>query len=751
MGNPQETLKSQSKIYIKSAMSQRLKHFYEFSNFRIDLEERLLLHDGKVAPLTPKLFNTLLALVERNGKVVSKDELIKFVWPDTFVEEGNLTQNISMLRKLLGESPDKPQYIETVPRRGYRFVASVKEVEEEGLDPVIQEPPSAESVSEQTASLNVEPPAPKIMRGKQGAVFFRALLMVVIAGAAFGLRKLIGLNWQATSSTEMIVTRLTHTGKAARAAIAPDGKYVAHVIEESGKQSLWLRQVATSSEIQIVPPDNITYIGITFSPDGNYIYYVRGRQRDLREGSFGDRGDLFKTPTLGKAEKKLLADIDGHITFSPDGTQIAFVRQYPNRGKSALMVARADGSEERELATRKFPDNFLPGGPAWSPDGKIIACTTNNFTADTPYRGVVGINVADGTEEPIGSKHWYGATRRLAWLTDGSGILVIGAEYSRGLNQIWRLSYPGNEAQRVVNDLNDYADLSLTADSRTLAAVRADRLVNIWVAPHGDISRAKSITAGAGREDGIRGLAWTTDGRILYRSMAGNVPQIWIMGPDGAGGKQLSVDGPEHFDPAVSPDGRHIVWSSSPTGRRHIWRIDLDGGTPKQLTNGGNEWQPEYSPDGKWLVYAGMGFSLWKTPIDGGAPAQLTDGLSWRPAVSPDGKWIAFNRLDEASGQWQIAVIPFGGGPLYKIFDVPSSSLYRAIRWTPDGHGVAYPVTQGSVSNLWSQPLDGSPPNRLTDFEDQLIFDFAWSRDGKQIAFSRGVINSDVVLISNFR
>ncbi len=740
-------------------MSQRLKHFYEFSNFRIDPEKRLLLHDGKVAPLTPKLFDTLLALVERNGKVVSKDELIKFVWPNTFVEEGNLTQNISMLRKLLGESPDEPQYIETVPRRGYRFVASVKEVEEDSFKPIIHEqigePPGPGRVSEQTPSSSAELPSRRIERHKRSALLVLAPLAVVIAGAALGLSKLAGLNWPAATPTAplapMTISRLTHMGKATRAAISPDGKYVAHVIEESGKQSLWLRQVATSSEIQIVPPDEVAYIGITFSPDGDFIYSVRGRQRDLREGSFGERGVLFKTPTLGKAEKKLLADVDGHITLSPDGNWIAFVRQYPNRGKSALIVAKADGTEERELATRKFHDNFLPGGPAWSPDGKIIACATNNFTAETPYRGIVGISVKDGTEKPIGSKHWYGATRRLAWLTDGSGILVIGSEYSRGLNQIWRLSYPGNEAQRVVNDLNDYADLSLTADSRTLAAVRSDRLVNIWIAPDGDAGRAKSITAGAGREDGIRGLAWTPDGRILYRSMAGDSPQLWIMDADGAAGKQLTVDGPEHFDPAVSPDGRYIVWSSSPSGRRHILRMDMDGTNIKQLTSGSNEWQPEFSPDGKWLVYAAMGFSLWKTPADGGAPMQLTDGVSWRPAISPDGKWIAFNRLDEASGQWRIAVIPFGGGPPHKIFDAPSSSLYRAVRWTPDGRGVAYPVTQGSVSNLWSQPLDGGPARKLTDFKDQIIFDFAWSRDGKQIALSRGVINSDVVLISNFR
>jgi len=734
-------------------MAPQLKHFYDFSNFRIDPEQRVLLRDGKVVPLTPKVFDTLLSLVERRRQVVSKDELMKFVWPDTFVEEGNLTQNISMLRKLLGESPDEPQYIETVPRRGYRFVAQVQEVAEEGLELVIRGPSGSESVSEQKhrATSSTEPQSGKFGRHKLGALIALAALMVIIAGIDLGLYKLIRPNPPAAPFAATTVVRLTHAGKVPRAAISPDGKYIVHAIAEAGKQSLWLRQVATSSDVQIVPPAVVTYVGITFSPDGNFIYFVRGQQSDLREGSFGDRGILFKMPTLGKAEKKLLENVDGHTALSPDGNWLAFVRQYPNQGKSALMVARADGTEEKELATRKFPNNFLPGGPAWSPDGKIIACATNNFTSVRPYRGVVGIRVADGAEKPIGSKRWYGATRRLAWLTDGSGILVIGAEYSRGLNQIWRLSYPGDEAHKVVNDLNDYADLSLTADSGMLAAVWADRLVNIWVAPDGDAGRAKSITSGAGREDGIRGLTWTPDGRIIYRSMAGDAPQLWIMGADGTGGKQLSVDHSEHFDPAVSPDGRYVVWSSSAAGHRNLWRMDIDGGNPKQLTSGNNEWHPEYTPDGKWLVYVTMVYSLWKIPADDGAPVRLTDGLSWRPAISPDGKWVAFNRLDEVSSQWQIAVMRFEGGAPHKIFDAPSSSLFRAIRWTPDGRGVAYPVTSGGISNIWSQPLDGGPPRQLTAFKDQLIFDFAWSRDGKQLALSRGVVNSDVVLISNFR
>lgn len=710
-------------------MERPRKHFYEFSGFRIDPQERVLFREGKIVPLTPKVFDTLLALVEHRRNTVSREELLKFVWPDSFVEEGNLTQNISMLRKLLGENAEEPHFIETVPRRGYRFVASVNEVDEEE--------PAA--------------PAPIIPIERRLPVEYMAggILILLVAGG-LGIYRIFRPR-VLSAPRALAVTRLTYAGKSTRIAISPDGRYAVEAVAEGSKQSLWLRQVAAPSEIQIVPPAEVSYLSITFSSDGNYLYFVKGLPGGPGEGSFSDRGTLYKMPVLGKDEKKLIENVDGHIALSPNGDRLAFVRQYPKQGRSVLHLAGADGTGERELAVRSFPDNYLPGGPAWSPDGKTIACATNNFSADIPYRGIVGIDVATGKERPIGTKHWYGATKRLAWLADGSGLLVLGAEYSRGLNQIWLLSAAGNESRRLVNDLNDYADMSLTADAKIMATVRSDRMVNLWVAPAEDASRAQKITAGTGREDGVRGLTWTPDGRIIFRSMVGDAPHLWIVNRDGTGARQLTADGGEHFDPAVSPDGKSIVWSSSAAGRRNLWRMGLDGTNPEGLSNGSNEWHPDFSPDGKWLVIVTTVHSLAKLPATGGPLARLTNGLSWRPAISPDGKWIAYNRLDEPSGQWQIGVIPFEGEAPPRIFNAPSPSIFRALRWTPDGRGIAYPVTTGNVSNLWMQPLDGGPPRRWTAFNDQTIFDFAWSRDGKQLVFSRGVINSDIVLLSNFK
>jgi Tol biopolymer transport system component/DNA-binding winged helix-turn-helix (wHTH) protein len=725
-------------------MSLQTKHIYEFGPFRLDAAEHLLLRDGEAVPLTPKAFDLLLALVERHGHLLEKDELLKLVWPDTFVEEANLSSNISLLRKALGDGENGDRYIETMPKRGYRFVAGVKEVAVERAEPIIQELPELQDVAEAKEPV-ADSAQGRLRKSKQSILLVLAIL--IVAGAGIGLYKLLGPRRPIAPIQAQEIRWLTQTGKATRAAISPDGKYVAYVLEDAGRQSLWLRHVATKSDTQIAPPAEANYRCITFSPDGNFIYYVRGKPRDPTGELLDISGVLYKTTILGKDEKKLTEKVHNSISLSPDGKLLAFVRPYPSEKRSALIVANIDGTGEKELATRQGLGAFAPyGGLAWSPDGKIIACSTMNTTP--MYRNVVGVRVADGVEIPITSHKWGGTITQVTWLPDGSGLLVVGVERFGLSRLIWRLSYPGDKVQKLTNDLSDYADLSLTADSGTLATVRSDRLINIWIAPGGDASRVKQLTSGAGRADGDKGLAWTPDGKIVYRSMVGAAPNVWIMEPDGTGNKQLSFNDPANFNPAVSPDGRHIVWSAGPI--RHIWRMDIDGGNPKQLTKGSGEWDPQYSPDGQWLVYRSASNVVWKMPADGGTPVQLTSKVSSYPSISPDGKLIAFNLLDETGVQCKIAVMPFEGGEPIKVFDIPGG-FFRPIGWTPDGRAVAYPVYRGGATNIWAQPLDGSQPKQLTDFRDGLIFNFAWSRDGKQLALSRGLINSDVVLISNFR
>ncbi len=164
------------------------------------------------------------------------------------------------------------------------------------------------------------------------------------------------------------LNRVTTTGTAGLAAISGDSRYVAHVSAKGGQQSLWLRQVATTSNVEIVPPAEVRYVGLTFSPDGNYIYYTTYARG-------GNLGLLYQIAVLGGGARLVVEDIDTDVSFSPDAKKFTFLRGYPDQNESAVIVANADGSDQRKLTTRKAPASFPLFSAAWSPDGKTILAT----------------------------------------------------------------------------------------------------------------------------------------------------------------------------------------------------------------------------------------------------------------------------------------------------------------------------------------------------------------------------------------
>jgi len=584
----------------------------------------------------------------------------------------------------------------------------------------------------------------EIKRRKKGLAIVLVVLVVAAFGLAFGLYKLrarkLPFNLQAGK-----MTRLTNSGKVGSATISPDGKYVAYsATDEAGQSSLWVKYVPTGSNVQIVPPvgAEVNFGQTVFSPDGNYLYYIRG-------GRVNAPGGLYQVPVLGGTSKKVLENVT-RISFSPDGKRFAFERRYVTEGEDAVMLVNADGSGAQKLATRKHPDYFLPGA-AWSPDGQTIACPIGGFTGGH-YRSVGVIQVSDGSQRLLTSHRWNDI-QRLAWLSDGSGVITTANEQQGDQYQIWRTSYPDGEAQRLTNDLSDYRNLSLTVDSSALVAVLYDTTSNIWVAPYGEWNNARQLTSS--KSNGGFGSTWTPDGKIIYDSRAGGNPDIWIVDADARNQKQLTDDIYTERSPCISPDGRHVVFDSSRSGTLQIWRIDIDGNKPKQLTPGAG-FNPHCSPDGKWVVYTTFGpggFSIWKVPLDGGEPVAVINRYALSPSVSPDSKLIACYYVDEKTRGTKIALFPFEGGEPLKLFDFSqyAGAGTPPVRWLPDGRALAYVSTQGGVSNIWLQPVDGGAPTQLTDFKTDLIFSFDLSRDGKQLALSRGTENRDVILISNLR
>ncbi|MCM3872506.1 MAG: DPP IV N-terminal domain-containing protein, partial [Pyrinomonadaceae bacterium] len=580
------------------------------------------------------------------------------------------------------------------------------------------------------ATSSVEYLVGEVKRHKAGAALVGVLLVFVLAGLSYSLYSFVGKDRSATKAAPFQttrITRLTSEGKAYDAAISPDGKYVVYVIDDDGRQSLWVRHVATGSDVQIIPHSKIEYLGINFSPDSNYIYYATNER--------SDEGVLYQVPVLGGTSRELLVNIRGPISFSPDGKHFAFVRV--GRGaESILMKANADGTGEQKLASRRFPNNFWRM-PAWSPDGKIIACPARSYSGGLHFE-VVGVRVEDGMEKLISQQKAGGSgIVFLAWLSDSSGLVMTGWDQSSASSQVWLVSYPGGEAHKITNDLNSYNGMSLTADSNTLVTVQSADISNIWTVPGGDPGRATQLTWGVGRYDGSEGVSWTPDGKIVFLSRARGTNNVWIMDRDGSNPKQLIVNDNLSENLSVSPDGRYIVFGSDRSGDLNIWRTDIDGGNPKQLTagDGGGKFLPSFSPDGKWVVYTVLskpGPTMWKVPIEGGDSVQVSDNSARSHAVSPDGKLIAGSSFDDqlTTNRFRMAVFPFEGGPPAKLFDVWLSPFSRlrsfesldTIRWTSDGRGLTYINTQGGVSNIWRQPLNGGEPVQLTNFTTGRIF-----------------------------
>jgi len=565
-----------------------------------------------------------------------------------------------------------------------------------------------------------------IQRHKVVALLVVVTLAIGLAGIVFGLYKFSGRNQSPGRFQTLSMTRLTTSGRARGAAISPDGKYVAYVRDDAGQRSLWLRQVGTTSDIQVASQTDAG--GLTFSPDGTHLYWINFF------------GELFRMPLLGGLKSLVLKGVNS-FTLSPDGSRLAFIRRDDSgHGESSVQVANIDGSGEQKLASRREPDGFN-GVMAWSPDGKVILCGIGNSNMS-----VVEVEVKSGAQRPVTSQRWN-EVKGLAWLSDGTGILMLASEKGSFAAQVWQVAHPGGEVRRITNDFVDYAGLSLSADSAMLVSVQEGIAAHLWLVTDIETGSGKQLLSRAGAYFGV---SWTPDGKMVYASDASGTWDVWARDPKGGDAKQLTVSASVNLLPSVSPDGRSIAFTSTRSGATNIWRMDIDGGNPKQLTKGSFDYSASWSPDGKWVVYVhedSATQTLWRVPAAGGDAVMLVEKHAANPIYSPDGKLIACSY-----GNGKVAIIPSEGGSPVKVFEMPTPFIIEpGFQWTPDGSALTYIDTRAQVSNVWFQPLDGGPPKKVTNFTSEEIFSFAWSRDGKQLALARGVETGEVVLIGDSR
>jgi len=618
-------------------------------------------------------------------------------------------------------------------------------------------PPSTGSVNQTTSS--AEYLVTGIKRHKLIAVIGLTVFAVIIAGIGISVYRYTNRKPASSIFQNVQLNRITTSGKANDANISPDGKYVVYTEDsDDGSSSVLVKQTATGNTLVIVPPAKVSHWGTVFSPDGNFVYYL---VNDLSS----EITSLYKVPSIGGTPKKIMSDVESPPAVSPDGTRIVFMRE-DKAIKFELVVARSDGTGERVIAKREGLEWFEDDGPAWSPDGKTVACVaavSSLSVGGSIEFSLLGFDAETGAARELSPKRWRGYAGRVIWMPDGNSLALIAAESDQDYHQVWRVTLPAGTASQITNDVlsRDNRTLGVTADGLTLITVTSQTLARLELVPaDGNTSRIARVSVSEANREGNWGFAWTPEGRIVFSSDEGGQEDLWIMNPDGTARRRLISDIYWDGDPAISPDGRYIVFSSNrPRGGTvpFLWRMDLDGSNLTQLTSG-EDTVPDISPDGRWVIFSSWvpgprgitGQGLWKVSIDGGAPVQLTDYNTQAAEYSPDGNWIVATVFDDqvTPKRWRNAIIPAAGGAPVKQFDRPNYA-YQYARWTRDGRYLSYVGNPAIPSNIWLQPVAGGEPRKLTDFKTDMIFRHAWSRDGKTLTVVRGNRTTDVVLMKD--
>ena len=594
---------------------------------------------------------------------------------------------------------------------------------------------------------------------KFGLAAFIVVGLVLLVAGGFGVYSFLSHS-RPTPFQNFTITQITNTGKAQQAAISPDGKYVLNVQNDNGRQSLWLRNVPTGSDTQIVPPAAAVYRSLIFSPDGNYVYF---RKAGISTES---EWDLYRTPVLGGTPQLILRDLDTGITFSPDGHRIAYARANdPEVGKYRLLSANSDGSDETILQIAVNGPGTLPRGLTWSPDGKRI--TYSVYTLGDVLSTIKSFDVAGKQVQPFASFKSE-LVFDLVWLPSGQWLLARydqkGPSYVR--SQLGMVSSAGGQIQPVTRDTNTYDTLTLSADGKTAATVQVRTTNSLALISSASLPAGISAQAFPQAQD-VQAVAWTADGKLLVS--------------DGQSVQRMNVDGEQRSTILNDPDSwiadmgrcgdRYIVlaWAfHGGTNQIHLWRTNADGSNPTQLTNGTVDRYPLCSPDGKWVYYNDVASPhLKRVPLEGGQ-AELVPagevpymyGLGGA-AISPDGKRLIFNadvNLPDSpqTALSKLALVSLDSGsqsaptllqPDLRIATGGGTGFTNAMNFTPDGKSVAYVIRDQGVDNIFVQPLDGSPGHPITNFTSQQIAEFQWSPDGKTLGVARAQNISDVVLL----
>jgi eukaryotic-like serine/threonine-protein kinase len=543
------------------------------------------------------------------------------------------------------------------------------------------------------------------------------------------------------------IERLTATGDTIDAVISPDGKHLAHIEAIGQAQALWVLDIESGQDTKIFDLPDFSSFGIRFSPDGGSIY-LTGRGKGLSNGR------LFVVARSGGTPRAVLSGIVTPVTFSPDGRQIAFLReQYPDQDSSALMIADADGGGERVVSTRRNPELFVPAfftGPSWSADGAVIVASTRNRAAERAR--LIAFDARSGAAREL-----YESDSDITftqWLPDGTGVLFVSrpfVNFAGTGGQVWVLPYPQGNVRRLTNDVLDYRKVTIAADGETLLAIGQEMESKTYLVPLDGTPPERIPTE---RYDGLQGIAQLPDRSLIVTTVIGGQLQLMRVSADGRSRTLLTRDGTNIF-PAVSRDGSRVAMVSTRDGQVGVWGMNVDGSEQRLLAHIPAASWLSFTPDGVHVICSSLANtvpSTWRVPFDGGQAVEIARHFS-RAVVSPDGKWLGGQYMPAGNTENTTsfaAIVPTdGGAPPRLLAPLQLATGSGVVAWAPDSSGMI--LSTRERFNLWFFSANGDAPKQLTNLRDEEFIRGALTADGRSVVGVRGTFHRDVYRIRGFK
>jgi Tol biopolymer transport system component len=540
----------------------------------------------------------------------------------------------------------------------------------------------------------------------------------------------------AFTSATIDVQALTLDGHAGDAAISPDGKFIAYLRVDGIKNSVWVKQIASNSDIEILPHvRGRFYCAPSVTPDGNYVDVISAEPQWQTA--------VYRLPFLGGTPRVLLRGITSGIGWSPDGRHLAFVRVTVDGSATSLVIADPDGANERVVASRRPPDMFVnifysgqpPNRPSWSLDGRTIGLVGASMDAARLDAGeLIEIDVQSGVERQVrrlGIRTWG---IEMAFLSNGRVLVSEAGENTAPSLRIWESRAVAGTP--LTRDLASFRNISLTADRSSGVATRTVARSGIWIGPVSGGDFRQLISEGPDRPGNG---ALDAAGNLFYQVTMPSGHQAVFRRAKDSGSSTLVLD--DAANPFVSADGRQLFVARS-TASPGLYRLDVDGTNLTLLVEDASVGYPVITPDGHNVLYMSNKQGTqepWMVPTSGGAARRLAPVfVTSSMAVSPDGARVLFTGAG-------------GSGSATRLCDFPSFKNCRDTpvwpgAWLADNRTIIF--GDPTYSNLVSQSVDGGPVRQITRFTDQRPGGFALSPDRRTIVLTRRVASSDVVLIT---